>query len=129
MVFRGPSCRNELSASLSVGDLHLVTLRPECSSSVFPSKLYGIAAVGRPIVFIGSEDSEIAALVHTWKMGRAFSPDSTKAVATFIHEMSQDAACVKAMGERALAFGYENGSAGKAAQAWKQLLNDLALLQ
>src|SRR5207237_1247771 len=40
--FRPPQPRARLAESLAVGDVHLVTLRPDCARYVFPSKLYGV---------------------------------------------------------------------------------------
>jgi glycosyltransferase involved in cell wall biosynthesis len=48
VFFFPPQPRAQLGATLAAGDLHLVTLRPGCQTVVFPSKLYGIAAVARP---------------------------------------------------------------------------------
>ena len=41
--------RDRLAAVLAAGDVHLVSLRADCARFVFPSKLYGIMAVGRPV--------------------------------------------------------------------------------
>ena len=52
--------RELLAESLSAADVHLVSLRPELEGLVVPSKFYGIAAAGRPTIFIGDTDGEIA---------------------------------------------------------------------
>ena len=62
--FLGYQAQEALQYSLSAGDIHLVTLRPEMEGLSVPSKVYGIMAVGRPVVFIGPEGSEVAALVR-----------------------------------------------------------------
>lgn len=49
-----------LALSLGVADVHLVSLRPELEGLIVPSKYYGIAAAGRPAIFIGHSDGEIA---------------------------------------------------------------------
>ena len=45
--------RESLSESLAAGDIGLVTQRDACCGSVVPSKVYGLLAAGRPILFIG----------------------------------------------------------------------------
>src|SRR5262245_8867122 len=45
-----------LAQSLSVADVHLVSLRPELEGLIVPSKFYGICAAGRPTLFIGDGD-------------------------------------------------------------------------
>lgn len=49
--------RGSLSQSLSAGDIGLVTQRQNCCGSVVPSKVYGLMAAGRPILFIGPKDA------------------------------------------------------------------------
>jgi len=69
-VFFHPSQpREQLTAALALADVHLVTLLPGCERLVFPSKLYGIAAVGRPLIFIGPAGCEIARLVERHGLG------------------------------------------------------------
>ncbi|MEQ1714887.1 MAG: glycosyltransferase family 4 protein [Hyphomicrobium sp.] len=52
--------RERLSESLSAADVHLVSLRPDLEGLIVPSKFYGVAAAGRPVVFVGDLDGEIA---------------------------------------------------------------------
>jgi glycosyltransferase involved in cell wall biosynthesis len=52
-----------LSHSLSAGDLHLVTLTEACTGLAVPSKSYGIFAAGRPILYQGSPEGEIARVI------------------------------------------------------------------
>lgn len=52
-----------LSHSLSAGDLHLVTLTEACTGLAVPSKSYGILAAGRPILYQGSPEGEIARVI------------------------------------------------------------------
>ncbi len=54
---------SKLSHSLSAGDLHLVTLVDPCTGLAVPSKSYGIFAAGRPILYQGSRNGEIARVI------------------------------------------------------------------
>ncbi len=56
--------RENLAESLSVPDVHLVSLLPAVEGFVFPSKFYGILAAGRPVIFVGQRDGEIARLIE-----------------------------------------------------------------
>ena len=49
--------RDKLSEGLAAGDIGLVTQVDVCSGSVVPSKVYGIMAAGRPLLFIGPRDA------------------------------------------------------------------------
>ena len=58
-----------LPYSLSAGDLHLVTMRDSCTGLAVPSKSYGIFAAGRPILYQGREDGEIARIILEEQVG------------------------------------------------------------
>ena len=45
----------DLKYSLSVPDVHWISLRPELEGLIVPSKVYGIAAAGRPIIAVTVE--------------------------------------------------------------------------
>lgn len=47
--------RETLGQLISLGDMHLVLMVPGFEGIILPSKLYGILAAGRPVVFVGPE--------------------------------------------------------------------------
>jgi glycosyltransferase involved in cell wall biosynthesis len=61
--FRPYQARAELSFSLSVPDVHLISLLPELEGLIVPSKFFGIAAVGKPSIFVGDTNGEIARIL------------------------------------------------------------------
>ena len=52
--------RDQLHQSLSVADVHLISMRAEMTGIVVPGKLYGAMASSRPTIFIGPPRSESA---------------------------------------------------------------------
>src|SRR5438876_10888764 len=58
-----------LEARLAAADLHLVSLQPEWAGIVVPSKFFGSLAVGRPVLYAGPGDSEIARWVGESDVG------------------------------------------------------------
>lgn len=60
VVFKPYQPRDKLHLSLSCPDAHIAVLRPEFEGLVLPSKVYGILAAGRPLLFIGDPNGEIA---------------------------------------------------------------------
>ena len=52
--------REQLRESLCAADVHLVSQDSAWQGLIVPSKLQSIFAVGRPVVFVGSRDNEIA---------------------------------------------------------------------
>lgn len=61
--------RTGLGESLSAGDIGLVTQRDACCGSVVPSKVYGLMAAGRPILFIGPRQATPARIIHRFNCG------------------------------------------------------------
>ncbi len=61
--------RESLSESLSAGDIGLVTQRDACCGSVVPSKVYGLLAAGRPILFIGPAAATPARIIRRFGCG------------------------------------------------------------
>src|SRR5262249_20173242 len=60
VVFRPYQARARLTESLCVPDVHLVCLRTDMEGLVVPSKFYGVLAAGRPCLFIGDPEGEVA---------------------------------------------------------------------
>lgn len=61
--------RADLSQILGFGDIGLVTQRDDCCGSVVPSKIYGLMAAGRAILFIGPVAAAPAHIVTTYRCG------------------------------------------------------------
>lgn len=60
VIFKPYQPRDQLSESLSVPDVHLISLDPACEGYIVPSKVYGVAAVERPVLFLGALDGAVA---------------------------------------------------------------------
>jgi hypothetical protein len=54
-----PVALDRLPSLLAAADVHLITLRPQFSGIVLPSKIYACIASGRPILFVGPASSDI----------------------------------------------------------------------
>jgi glycosyltransferase involved in cell wall biosynthesis len=116
--------REQLAETLALGDVHLVTLREGCQRLVFPSKLYGIAAVGRPALFIGPRDCEVARIVETNRFGYAFtnSVDEIPLIASTLRALHDSPARRIALGQAAAAFCTREGRLHHATTRWHGLL-------
>ena len=61
--------RTRLAESLSEIDIGLVTQRPASAGSVVPSKVYGLMAAGRPILYIGPRTTTPFWIVERFRCG------------------------------------------------------------
>jgi glycosyltransferase involved in cell wall biosynthesis len=68
-----------LRFSLSAADVHLVTLKSEMAGLSVPSKLYGIMAATRPVIFIGPDESEVSLVIKEAQCGDVIRPGDTNA--------------------------------------------------
>lgn len=66
--------RDLLRHSLSVADVHLISLRSQFVGVSVPSKLYGAMASGRPILFVGPSRCETADAIHEARCGVVIDP-------------------------------------------------------
>ena len=73
--------RDLLPHSLAVPDVHWMSLLPELEGLIVPSKFYGAAASGRPVVFIGSSDGQISRIISEAKCGAQFAIGDSSALA------------------------------------------------
>jgi glycosyltransferase involved in cell wall biosynthesis len=111
-----------LGLSLSVPDIHLVTLRPEVEGFVVPSKFYGIAAAGRPTLFVGSTAGEIAQIVVDWQCGIAVQTGDVQGLAAAIKRLRSDSALCRKYGENARRVFEERFEKRIALAAWSEVL-------
>lgn len=58
-----------LADRLRAADLHLISLQPEWAGVVVPSKFFGALAVGRPVLYAGPAESEIARWIDQHDVG------------------------------------------------------------
>ncbi len=76
VFFHGPYKRSEQTAILGACDIALVTLQEEMYGLGVPSKAYNIMASGRPILFLGPENSEIYMMVKENGIGYISWPET-----------------------------------------------------
>jgi colanic acid biosynthesis glycosyl transferase WcaI len=117
--------RDQLSESLSAGDLHLIGLSPEMEGLIEPSKLYGVMAVGRPTLFVGPKGSEVARTIARHDCGRVFENGDASGLAAAIAELVDAPELCRAMGARARAALVQRYSRRVATAAFHDLLEEL----
>jgi glycosyltransferase involved in cell wall biosynthesis len=81
---------SELEKRLTACDLHLVSLRPEWTGTVVPSKFFGALAAGRGVVFAGSPDSAIARWIEEYQVGWLLTAETVGAVAAELRALAAD---------------------------------------
>ena len=114
--------KERLGETLGVADVHLVSLDPALEGLIVPSKFYGIAAAGRPTIFIGAKDGEIARLLEANGCGFTVTSGDGEALANRILELAGDRNLCATLGARAR-FAFEREWDKEQALAeWEALL-------
>jgi len=124
--FRPYQPRARLSESLGVADVHWLSLRPELEGLIVPSKFYGIAAAGRPVIAVTDGDGEIARLVARDACGVVVTPGDAAGLATAILTLADDPERVAAMGLSARAMVERDYGRVGAFERWDRLFERVA---
>lgn len=120
--FLPPQSRDMLSGLLSVGDVHLVTLLPALEGLVVPSKFYGIVAAGRPVLFVGDPDGEVARMVRLHDCGACAKVGDWNELVGHIVRLERDRALTRQAGERGRAAFLKHYDRRIAVGEWIRLL-------
>jgi glycosyltransferase involved in cell wall biosynthesis len=126
VCFKPYQPRERLAESLSAADVHLVSLRPELEGLIVPSKFYGVAAAGRPTVFIGDEDGEIARLIARHKCGQTVAAGDGRALARTVLDLAGNPDLCRWMGRRARQAFEADLDQPLALARWERLLLEVA---
>jgi glycosyltransferase involved in cell wall biosynthesis len=89
------------AASLSSGDVGLVTQREETLGCVVPSKLYSVLGAGRPVLFIGPAASASARLILRFECGWHIHPGDVEGLVERLLWLRTHPSEVAAAGDRA----------------------------
>jgi glycosyltransferase involved in cell wall biosynthesis len=114
-----------LPYSLTVADAHWLSLNPKLEGLIVPSKFYGIAAAGRPIIIIADKDGEIARLVERHGCGMIVAPGDADALVDALRLLSKAPGTISEIGRRARTMLDAHFTRQKALQRWSGLLDQL----
>lgn len=115
--------REALPFSLTLPDLHWLSLRPPLEGLIFPSKLYGIAAAGRPMLAATATDGEIAGLMARNQCGIALAPGDSGEVTRTIAALATDPDACARMGANARAMLEAHFSRHHAMARWREIID------
>jgi glycosyltransferase involved in cell wall biosynthesis len=113
---------SRLAESLSVPDVHLISLRPELEGFVVPSKFYGAAAAGRGVLFIGDPAGETGGLVKAGSCGATIAEGDQKALCDWILRLRESPGTCAEWGRNARALFDAQFDQRAAFAGWRHLL-------
>ncbi|MCB0058960.1 MAG: glycosyltransferase family 4 protein [Caldilineaceae bacterium] len=125
ITFAGFAEESELEKRLTACDLHLVSLTPEWTGTVVPSKFFGALAAGRGVVFAGSEESSIAQWVREHQVGWVLTPDTMEQTASDLRELAETPEKLLELRSHCHAVYHEHFSRAKMIDKWDAELTKL----
>jgi glycosyltransferase involved in cell wall biosynthesis len=123
--FAGFAPEAELEKRLGACDLHLVSLRPEWTGTVVPSKFFGALATGRGVIFAGAEESAIARWIREHQVGWVLTPATRNEVAANLKRLAADPSELQTLRERCHAVYQEHFSKRHLLDRWDAELRAL----
>jgi glycosyltransferase involved in cell wall biosynthesis len=115
-----------LAQSLSVADVHWISLRPELEGLIVPSKAYGVLAAGRPILAIAAADGELARLIKQYGCGLRCDPGDVAAFAAAVRALADNPQLAARLGAAARLAAETRFSRQSALDAWRGVLAEAA---
>jgi colanic acid biosynthesis glycosyl transferase WcaI len=103
-----------------------VTIKPGFARLVSPSKLAGVLAAGRPVLFVGPPDGEIAQLLAQAPCGVTVGPRDGEGLADTIAAWQADEAQRARLGRNARAVYERNFTFATALARWDDILRQTA---
>lgn len=125
IIFKPYQDFSKLSYSLSVGDVHLISLIPELEGLIVPSKLYGVMAAGRPSLFVGSDEGEIKKILAESDCGRSTLIGEADSLANVIITLYEDKELLLKISKNARSEYMKKYDKPVALENWQSLLSDV----
>jgi glycosyltransferase involved in cell wall biosynthesis len=117
--------RERLGELLSAADIHLVSMMPRWAGVMVPSKIYGTLAAERPVIWVGGESTEAAAVVREADCGFVIAPGDAEGFAKAVRTLADNAELRATMGKRARQALADKWGAPHAMKRWAALLEQV----
>ena len=124
--FQGYQPAELLSDSLAAADVHFVSLLPALEGLIVPSKTYGILAAGRPALYVGATDGDLARLVTERDCGIAVAVGDSTGLAAELTLLRDSPSRLQSMGVKARELALSRYTTEHAVADWLEFLEEIA---
>lgn len=115
--------RENLPQSLAVPDIHWMSLLPEMEGLIVPSKFYGAAASGKPILFVGDQAGQLAQMIADGDMGATVAIGDSKGMADQLLLWADNCDLRRRQGLNARAAIEKHYRKERSIAIWRDILN------
>ncbi len=119
----GFASEEELEKRLAAADINMVSLRTDWNGIVVPSKFFGSLAIGRPVLFSGSDDNSLASYCQNYKIGFVLSQNTIDVLQKII----SDEKMLQQIKGKAIAVYQKLFSQKRVCAKWNTLLESIAV--
>jgi colanic acid biosynthesis glycosyl transferase WcaI len=123
IIFKDYVSDKLLAMSLSVSNVHLISLKPVLEGLIVPSKFYGICAVGKPSIIIGDIKGELSTEVLNNECGYVHDKTHIKEICESIIELKNDKKKCEDFGTNARNLFLNNYTKKKFIKRWVKLID------
>lgn len=117
--------REQLHASLSLADAHLISMRAEMTGVVVPGKLYGVMASARPAVFVGPAHCETADTIRNADCGLTVRLGDAAGLVDALTRLAADPDLAADLGSHGRSAFLAQHEKDGCCSAWAALIDDL----
>jgi len=114
-----------LAESLSMADVSLMGIMPENEGVIMPSKLYGLLSVGKPIVCVSHQKSEVVNILKMAGAGVHASIYDPENLASIIKSIIDEPLQAQKMGENGREYFLKYFEREIITMQWKELLESI----
>lgn len=116
---------DRLAESLSMADISLIGIYPENEGVIMPSKLYGLLAVGKPIICVSDPSSEVVEILNQAEAGLHSSIDDPRELAQKIVALLDNPQKAQELGQNGRRYFLERFERKKITKQWKKLIETI----
>ncbi len=122
LLFKPPQEGERLRWSLLLPDIHLLSTHAGAEGYILPEGFYRIAAAGKPLIYIGDKQGEVAHWIQLARIGTSVGTREGLKLARRILVMRLAPERLERMGENARKLYRARFSSGRALAKWIELL-------
>lgn len=115
----------ELASHLAAADIHMVSLKPDWSGIVVPSKFFGSLAAGRPVLFAGPDDSCVARWIREYEVGWVVSEGAIEEIDARLRYLAAAPEGLQDLQAHCHAVYHKHFSREKMVRLWASELNQV----
>lgn len=120
---------DRLAESLSMADVGLIGIYPWNEGVIMPSKLYGLLAVGKPIICVSDPESEVIKILEKARAGFHSSIHDSKELAQKITDLLDNSEKARQLGESGRRYFLAHFERKQITKQWKDILEKVTTMQ